>query len=70
MAATKEKEVLMTNLRFKTDYGHVGVCSGKRGPGVGSIRRLRFPLPILFPPSDPHSLISLLLTLLTASFND
>jgi hypothetical protein len=32
-----------------------GICGGQSGPGAGFLRVLRFPLPILIPPTAPHS---------------
>jgi hypothetical protein len=32
-----------------------GICSGQSGTGAGHLRVLRFPLPILIPPTAPHS---------------
>jgi hypothetical protein len=32
-----------------------GICGGQSSTGVGFLRVLRFPLPILIPPVDPHS---------------
>jgi hypothetical protein len=34
-----------------------GTCGGQSGTGVGRLRVLRFPLPILIPPTAPHSSI-------------
>jgi hypothetical protein len=39
------------------------ICGGQKGTGVGFLRILRFPLPILIPPTAPHSLIILSSTL-------
>jgi hypothetical protein len=32
-----------------------GICDGRSGTGSGFLRVLRFPLPILIPPTAPHS---------------
>jgi hypothetical protein len=32
-----------------------GICGGQSGTGAGFLAVLRFPLPILIPPSAPHS---------------
>jgi hypothetical protein len=32
-----------------------GICGGRSGTGAGFLRVLRFALPILIPPSTPHS---------------
>jgi hypothetical protein len=32
-----------------------GICGGQCGTGAGFLRLLRFPLPILTPPTAPHS---------------
>jgi hypothetical protein len=36
-----------------------GICGGLSGTGAGFLRVLRFPLPILIPPTAPYSLIIL-----------
>jgi hypothetical protein len=36
------------------------ICGGQSGTGVGFLRVLRFPLPILIPPTAPHSLSSII----------
>jgi hypothetical protein len=41
--------------RFRVQVRLRGVCSGKSGIGAGFLRVLRFPLPILIPPTAPHS---------------
>jgi hypothetical protein len=40
-----------------------GICGGQNATGAGFMRVLPFPLPILIPPTAPHSLIILLSTL-------
>jgi hypothetical protein len=32
-----------------------GICGGQNNTGAGFLRVLRFPLPILIPPTAPHS---------------
>jgi hypothetical protein len=32
-----------------------GICGGQSGTGAGFLRVVRFPLPILIPPTAPHS---------------
>jgi hypothetical protein len=32
-----------------------GICGGQNGTGAGFLRVLRFPLPILIPPTSPSS---------------
>jgi hypothetical protein len=32
-----------------------GICSGQSGAGAGFLRVFRFPLPVLIPPTAPHS---------------
>jgi hypothetical protein len=37
-----------------------GICGGQSGTRVGFLRVLRFPLPILIPPTAPHSSSSII----------
>jgi hypothetical protein len=40
--------------RVRTQVRSRGICGGRSGAGVGFLRVLRFPLPILIPPTAPH----------------
>jgi hypothetical protein len=44
---------------FDPTSDHGGICCGKSGFEVALFRALRFPLPILTPPTAPHSYIVL-----------
>jgi hypothetical protein len=41
--------------RVRAQVRSCGNCGGQSGTGVGFLRELRFPLPILIPPTAPHS---------------
>jgi hypothetical protein len=41
--------------RVRVQVRSCGVCGGQRGAGAGFVRVLRFPQPILVPPTAPHS---------------
>jgi hypothetical protein len=41
--------------RVRSQVKSCGVCGGQSGPGVGFLRVPRFALPILIPPTAPHS---------------
>jgi hypothetical protein len=41
--------------RVRSQVMSCGVCGGQSGTGAGFLRIPRFPLPILIPPTTPHS---------------
>jgi hypothetical protein len=41
--------------RVRSQVRSCRICGGKCGTGAGFLRVLRFPLPILIPPTTPHS---------------
>jgi hypothetical protein len=41
--------------RVRAPLRSCGICGGQSGSGAGFLRVLRFPLPILVPPTAPHS---------------
>jgi hypothetical protein len=41
--------------RFRAQVRSCGICGGQSGTAAGFLRVLRFALPILIPPTAPHS---------------
>jgi hypothetical protein len=41
--------------RVRAQVRSCGICGGQSGTGAGLLRVLGFPLPILIPPTAPHS---------------
>jgi hypothetical protein len=41
--------------RVRSEVRSCGICDGQSGTGAGFLRVLRFPLPILIPPTAPQS---------------
>jgi hypothetical protein len=39
--------------RIRSQVTSYGICGGQNGTGAGFLRVLRFPLPILIPPTAP-----------------
>jgi hypothetical protein len=46
--------------RVRTQIRSRGICGGQSGNGASFLRVLRFPLPILIPPTAPHSSSSII----------
>jgi hypothetical protein len=55
MAQAVSSRFLTAAARFRAQFRSCGICGGQSGTGAGFLRVLRFPLPILIPPTAPHS---------------
>jgi hypothetical protein len=42
-------------VQVRAQVGSCGICGGQRGTGAGFLRILRFPPPVLIPPTAAHS---------------
>jgi hypothetical protein len=47
--------LLTAEAQFRAQVRSCGICGGQSGTGAGFLLVLRFPLPILIPPTAPHS---------------
>jgi hypothetical protein len=45
----------IADARVRVRVRSYGICGGRSGTGAGFLQLLRFPLPILIPPTAPHS---------------
>jgi hypothetical protein len=45
----------IATVRIRAQVRSCGMCGGQNGTGTGFLRVLRFPVPILIPPTAPHS---------------
>jgi hypothetical protein len=57
-AVSRRLPTAATQVRFQVRL--CGICGGQSGTGAGFLRILRFPLPILIPPTTPHSSSSII----------
>jgi hypothetical protein len=55
IAQAVSRRLPTTVSRFRSQVRSSGICGGQRGAEAGYFRVLRFPLPILIPPTAPHS---------------
>jgi hypothetical protein len=55
IAQVVNRRLPTTAARVRAQVSSCGICGGQSGAGAGFLLILRFPLPILIPPTDPHS---------------
>jgi hypothetical protein len=54
IAQAVSRRVAMAAARVRSQVRSCRICGGQSGSGAGFLRVLRFPLPILIPPTAPH----------------
>jgi hypothetical protein len=55
VAQAVSRRLLTATARVRAQVRSCGVCGGQSGTGAGFLRVLRFPLPVLIPPTAPRS---------------
>jgi hypothetical protein len=55
IAQAVSRRVLTAAARFRFQFRSCGICGGQNSTGAGFLRALRFPLPILIPPTINQS---------------
>jgi hypothetical protein len=55
IAQAVSRRLLTAAARVRAQVRSCGICCGQSGTGVGFLQELRFLLPILIPPTVPHS---------------
>jgi hypothetical protein len=55
IAQAVSRRLLTAAARVRSQVRSCGICGGQNGAGASFLRVLLFPLPILIPPTAPHS---------------
>jgi hypothetical protein len=55
IAQVVSRRLLTAAARVRAQFRSCGICGGQSGTKAGFLRVFRFPLPILIPPTVPHS---------------
>jgi hypothetical protein len=55
IAQAVSRQLPITAARVRAQLKSCGICAGQIGTGAGFLGVLPFPLPILIPPTAPHS---------------